>query len=82
MNFSLESEKEHSLTMKIAIFAGGRGSRLAVETDATSKAMAPIGDDTHFESQILARLAMDRELMAYRHESFWQCMDTLKEAQG
>ncbi|MGI9508476.1 MAG: sugar phosphate nucleotidyltransferase [Geminicoccaceae bacterium] len=38
-------------------------------------------DDTHFESQTLARLAKDGELMAYRHESFWQCMDTLKEAQ-
>ena len=38
-------------------------------------------DDTHFESQTLARLARDGELMAYRHQSFWQCMDTLKEAQ-
>ena len=38
------------------------------------------GDDTHFESETLARLARDGELMAYRHESFWQCMDTLKEA--
>lgn len=39
------------------------------------------GDDTHFESETLACLAKDGELMAYRHESFWQCMDTLKEAQ-
>ncbi|MDH3663827.1 MAG: sugar phosphate nucleotidyltransferase [Alphaproteobacteria bacterium] len=39
-------------------------------------------DDTHFESQTLARLARDCELMAYRHESFWQCMDTLKEARA
>lgn len=38
-------------------------------------------DDTHFESQTLVRLARNRELKAYRHESFWQCMDTLKEAQ-
>ena len=38
-------------------------------------------DDTHFESQTLARLAKDGELMAYRHGGFWQCMDTLKEAQ-
>ncbi|MEM8947856.1 MAG: sugar phosphate nucleotidyltransferase [Pseudomonadota bacterium] len=37
-------------------------------------------DRTHFESQTLARLARDGELMAYRHEGFWQCMDTLKEA--
>lgn len=39
-------------------------------------------DTTHFESQTLARLAKGGNLMAYRHEAFWQCMDTLKEAQG
>ena len=38
-------------------------------------------DQTHFESQTLAALAGDGELMAYRHDGFWQCMDTLKEAQ-
>lgn len=38
-------------------------------------------DSTHFEGETLARLARDGELMAYRHSSFWQCMDTLKEAQ-
>ena len=27
----------------------------------------------------LERLAKDGQLMAYRHESFWQCMDTLRE---
>ena len=26
--------------------------------------------------------AADGELMAYRHESFWQCMDTQREAQA
>lgn len=39
------------------------------------------GDATQFEREPLTRLAADGELMAYRHESFWQCMDTLKEAQ-
>jgi glucose-1-phosphate cytidylyltransferase len=39
------------------------------------------GDATQFEHEPLARLAAAGELMAYRHESFWQCMDTLKEAQ-
>ncbi len=38
-------------------------------------------DITHFESQTLPKLASDGELMAYRHDGFWQCMDTLKEAQ-
>ncbi|HXV08375.1 MAG TPA: glucose-1-phosphate cytidylyltransferase [Burkholderiales bacterium] len=39
------------------------------------------GDDTQFERQPLSRLAAAGELMAHRHEGFWQCMDTLKEAQ-
>jgi glucose-1-phosphate cytidylyltransferase len=37
------------------------------------------GDDTQFELGPLRRLAADRQLMAYKHESFWQCMDTLRE---
>lgn len=39
------------------------------------------GDDTDWEREVLPRLAADGELMAYRHEAFWQCMDTLPEAQ-
>jgi glucose-1-phosphate cytidylyltransferase len=39
------------------------------------------GDATQFEHEPLCGLATAGELMAYRHESFWQCMDTLKEAQ-
>jgi glucose-1-phosphate cytidylyltransferase len=39
------------------------------------------GDATQFEHEPLCGLAAAGELMAYRHESFWQCMDTLKEAQ-
>jgi glucose-1-phosphate cytidylyltransferase len=39
------------------------------------------GDATQFEHEPLCGLAKAGELMAYRHESFWQCMDTLKEAQ-
>ena len=37
------------------------------------------GDDTVWEREPLERLAMDRQLVAYRHTSFWQCMDTLRE---
>jgi glucose-1-phosphate cytidylyltransferase len=39
------------------------------------------GDDTQWEREPLSRLAADGELMARRHDGFWQCMDTLKEAQ-
>jgi glucose-1-phosphate cytidylyltransferase len=37
------------------------------------------GDDTQWERKPLECLARDGQLMAYRHESFWQCMDTLRE---
>lgn len=37
------------------------------------------GDETQWEKGPLERLARDGELMAYRHTSFWQCMDTLRE---
>jgi glucose-1-phosphate cytidylyltransferase len=37
------------------------------------------GDDTQWEREPLEGLARDGQLMAYRHESFWQCMDTLRD---
>ena len=37
------------------------------------------GDGTMFEHAPLERLARDGQLVAYRHESFWQCMDTMRE---
>ena len=36
-------------------------------------------DDIYFQKEPMERLAADRQLMAYRHESFWQCMDTLRD---
>jgi len=37
------------------------------------------GDHTQWEREPLERLAKDGQLMAYRHTSFWQCMDTLRD---
>jgi len=37
------------------------------------------GDDTQWEREPLERLARDRQLLAYRHPDFWQCMDTLRD---
>jgi glucose-1-phosphate cytidylyltransferase len=37
------------------------------------------GDQTVFERAPLERLAAERQLCAYRHDSFWQCMDTLRD---
>lgn len=39
------------------------------------------GDDTVWERGPLERLALDGQLMAYRHEGFFQPMDTLREKQ-
>ena len=40
------------------------------------------GDRDSFERDTLPRLVADgRALQAYRHRGFWQCMDTLKEAE-
>jgi len=37
------------------------------------------GDDTQFEKGPLQSLAQKGELMAYKHNGFWQCMDTIYE---
>lgn len=37
------------------------------------------GDDTILEKAPLENLARDGELMAFRHEGFWKCMDTLRD---
>ncbi|HEU4770407.1 MAG TPA: glucose-1-phosphate cytidylyltransferase [Pyrinomonadaceae bacterium] len=36
-------------------------------------------DDSSLEADGLERLAADKQLAAYRHEEFWQCMDTMRE---
>ena len=37
------------------------------------------GDDVSFVVDVLNRLANDRQLAAYMHDQFWQCMDTLRD---
>jgi glucose-1-phosphate cytidylyltransferase len=39
------------------------------------------GDSCSLERDVLARLAVQGELMAYRHDGFWQCMDTASDAE-
>jgi glucose-1-phosphate cytidylyltransferase len=38
-----------------------------------------ISGDPHWEREPLEGLARDGQLMAYKHEAFWQCMDTLRD---
>jgi glucose-1-phosphate cytidylyltransferase len=37
------------------------------------------GDKDSLETDALEKLALDKQLVAYRHEAFWQCMDTMRE---
>ena len=37
------------------------------------------GDECVFEQGPIEKLASDGELMCYKHEGFWQCMDTQRE---
>ena len=37
------------------------------------------GDDTVFEKSTLRNLSEMHDLVAYRHNGFWQCMDTVRE---
>jgi glucose-1-phosphate cytidylyltransferase len=36
-------------------------------------------DSTNLEAEVLEKLAAEGQLAAYRHEDFWQCMDTLRD---
>ena len=40
------------------------------------------GDETVFEKAPLEKLAASKQLMAYRHDGFWQCMDTQRDLQN
>lgn len=37
------------------------------------------GDHIQWEREPMVQLAKDGQLMAYKHEDFWQCMDTLRD---
>jgi glucose-1-phosphate cytidylyltransferase len=37
------------------------------------------GDESILEIDVLERLAKENQLAAYKHEGFWQCMDTLRD---
>jgi glucose-1-phosphate cytidylyltransferase len=44
------------------------------------KVLEYLDADCVLEEEPLARLALDRQLSAYRHEGFWQPMDTFRES--
>ncbi|MBL0344713.1 NTP transferase domain-containing protein [Candidatus Villigracilis affinis] len=38
-----------------------------------------IGNSTYWEREPLEKISAEGQLVAYRHENFWQCMDTLRD---
>jgi glucose-1-phosphate cytidylyltransferase len=40
------------------------------------------GDHTVLERDVLARLARERQLAIFKHEGYWQCMDTYRDMQS
>jgi len=44
------------------------------------RALSYLGADSVLEREPLERLAADGQLRAFRHEGFWDCMDTYKDA--
>ncbi|MEW6007264.1 MAG: glucose-1-phosphate cytidylyltransferase [bacterium] len=40
-----------------------------------------LSEESVLEAEPLENLAKDGQLMAYKHEGFWQCMDTLRDKQ-
>jgi glucose-1-phosphate cytidylyltransferase len=36
-------------------------------------------DNTIFESDVLEKMASENELTSYKHDGFWECMDTIKD---
>lgn len=44
--------------------------------------MIPEGNDISLELNVLRKLAEDEQLMAYEHNSFWQCMDTVRDREA
>ena len=37
------------------------------------------GDSTTFEREPLEKLSEEGQLIAYKYNGFWQCMDTMKD---
>jgi len=69
---AVRSFREKKSTDEIPINAG----YMVLESDVFNYIN---GDTTVFEADPLEQLAREGELMSYRHEGFWQCMDSARE---
>jgi glucose-1-phosphate cytidylyltransferase len=54
------------------------GGFMVVEKSVIKKYI-PEDQDLYFEAEPFSRITEDSQMNAYRHEGFWQCMDTPRE---
>jgi glucose-1-phosphate cytidylyltransferase len=76
-HLSLEDEKVREFSEKPQIGEGWINGAFFVLEPGVFEYID--GDLTHWEREPLERLSEDGQLMAYKHHSFWQCMDTVRE---
>lgn len=76
-NIEFDGDQVTSFTEKSQLHEGWINGAFFVLEPAVMDYIS--GDDVMFEHAPLENLAADGQLMAYRHDSFWQCMDTLRE---
>ena len=74
---SLDGEAVHGFVEKPRADAWINGGFFVLEPGVQEY----LGDSSIFEREPLEGLAADGELRAFRHTGFWECMDTLKDAQ-
>lgn len=74
---ALEAEKVVNFIEKPQIGEGWINGGFFVFEPAAIDYIA--GDATLLEREPLENLARDDQLMAFKHEDFWQCMDTLRD---
>ena len=89
--FILQAESgslsQRGLPSQPPVMAGGRITEWVGGTFAAVAALAACrhardtgrGDHIDFSKEPLQNLAKDGQLMAYKHDDFWQCMDTIRD---
>lgn len=55
------------------------GGYMVMRRKFAEKYIAPLSDDVMLEGQPFEQAAKNGEMMLFRHDGFWQCMDTMRD---
>ena len=66
------------LKSQIMLWLGSAGVVLAIGVIYFPR---EYGDESIWERKPMETLAANKQMMAYAHDGFWQCMDTLRDKQ-